>query len=152
MLYYPLAKKCKLDFPWLGPYLVVSLCGWAVGIQLQPDSAVLFVHCQDLKKIPQPRCLVSWLPEPDQPELGASTVDASCSTASSLTGLPSVPSLPRPPTDPDSGLPVLSLLPPPPPPPGHVLHPFSVTCFDARPVRLRSIAHAFTEYRVYSTL
>ena len=77
MRYYPPAKKCKLDSPWLGPYLVVSLCGWAFGIQLQPDSAVLFVHCQDLNKIPQPRGLVSWLPAPDQPELGTSTVDGS---------------------------------------------------------------------------
>ena len=31
MCYYPPAKKCKLDSPWVGPYLVVSLAGWAVG-------------------------------------------------------------------------------------------------------------------------
>ena len=116
MGYYPRGKKCKLDSLWLGSYLVVSLCGWAVGIQLQPDSTVLFVHCQDLKKTPQPRGPVSWLPAPDQPELGASTVAGSafCSAASSVTGLPSVPSLPRPPSDPASGLPVMSPLPPPP--------------------------------------
>ena len=42
--YYPLAKKCKLDSPWLGPYLVVSLAGWAVGVQLHPDSPVLRIH------------------------------------------------------------------------------------------------------------
>ena len=32
--YYSPAKKCKLDSAWVGPYLVVSLAGWAVGIQL----------------------------------------------------------------------------------------------------------------------
>ena len=36
--YYLPAKKCKLDSPWMGPYLVVSLVGWAVGVQLHPDS------------------------------------------------------------------------------------------------------------------
>ena len=96
MRYYPLAKtkKCKLDSLWLGPCLVVSLCGCAVGVQLQPDSAVLFVHSQDLKKIPRPRSLVLWLPATDRPELGASTVagSASLSAPSSVTGLPSVPS------------------------------------------------------------
>ena len=55
---YPLAKKCKLDSAWVGPYLVVSLAGWGVGIQLQPDSPIILVHCQDLKKIPHPSGLV----------------------------------------------------------------------------------------------
>ena len=50
--YYPPAKKCKLDSPWLEPYLVVSFSGWAVGVQLHPDSLILMIHCQDLKKIP----------------------------------------------------------------------------------------------------
>ena len=62
MRYYPPAKTCKLDSPWLGPYLVVSLAGWAVGVQLHPDLPILLVHCQDLKKIPRPRGLVSWMP------------------------------------------------------------------------------------------
>ena len=75
MRYYHPAKKCKLDSLWLGPYLVVSLCRWTVGVQLQPDSAMLFVHCQDLKKIPQPQGLVSWLLARDHQELGASTVE-----------------------------------------------------------------------------
>ena len=44
--YYPPppAKKCQLDSPWMGPYLVVSLAGWAVGVQLHPDSPVLMIH------------------------------------------------------------------------------------------------------------
>ena len=37
MRYYPAAKKCKLDLVWVGPYLVVSIVGWAVGIQKHLD-------------------------------------------------------------------------------------------------------------------
>ena len=59
--YYPPAKKCKLDSPWMGPYLVVSLEGWAVSVQLHPESPVLMIHCHDLKQIPRPRGLVSWI-------------------------------------------------------------------------------------------
>ena len=111
MRYYPPAKKCKLDSPWLGLYLVVSLCGWAVGVQLQPDSAVFFVHCQENPPTSGPDVVA-----PDQPELGASTVagSVSLSAASSVTGLPSVLSLPRSPSVPVSRLPVLPSLPPPP--------------------------------------
>ena len=50
MKYYPPPKECKLDSPWLGPYLVVSLTGWALGVQLHPDSPVLMIHCQDLEE------------------------------------------------------------------------------------------------------
>ena len=67
MRYYLPVKKCKLDSPWLGPYLVVLLAGWAVGVQLHPDSPVLMIHCQDLKKIPHPRGLVTWL-QSDRPD------------------------------------------------------------------------------------
>ena len=31
--YYSPANKCKLDSAWVGPYLVVSLAGWTLGIQ-----------------------------------------------------------------------------------------------------------------------
>ena len=60
MRYYPQATKCKLDSPWFGPYLVVSLAGWMVGVQLHPDSPVLMIHCQNLKKINCPWGLVLW--------------------------------------------------------------------------------------------
>ena len=39
MHYYPAAKKCKLDSVWVGPSLVVSIVGWAVGIQKFPSPA-----------------------------------------------------------------------------------------------------------------
>ena len=61
MRYYPPAKKCKLDSPWLGHYLVVAIVGWVIGVKLQPDSPIQMVHVQDLKKINRPRGLVSWL-------------------------------------------------------------------------------------------
>ena len=149
---YPPAKKCKLDSPWLGPYLVVSLAGWAVGVQLPPDSQILMIHCQDLKKIPHPRGLVSWL-QSDQPDPSAArmVIDASMvcqsmpgSTSSTVSGMPSQQSLLQ---APDTGVTVL-------PPKGsicidssHGLHPFFWNRFDAGPVRLASFVHAFN-YRV----
>ena len=78
--YYSPAKKCKLDSAWVGPYLVVSLAGWALGTQRHPDSPPILVHCQDLKKIPRPSGLMSWIeaPRPEGspmiPVLGASTM------------------------------------------------------------------------------
>ena len=52
MRYYSPAKKCKLDSPWIGPYLIVSFMGWTIGIQKEAESPVVMVHCQDVKKIP----------------------------------------------------------------------------------------------------
>ena len=80
MRYYLPDKKCKLDSAWMGLYLVVSLVGWTVGIQLHPDSPILLIHCQDLKKIPYPSGLVPWIDvaiaegSPAPPLLGSSTV------------------------------------------------------------------------------
>ena len=96
MRYYPPAKQCKLDSPWVGPYLVVSLVGWAVGVQLQPDSPIILGHCQDVKKIPHPSGLVPWidvaLPEgsPAPPILGASTVCRSTQNFASASIVPPV--------------------------------------------------------------
>ena len=103
MRHYPPAKKCKLDSPWLGPYLVASLAGWAVGVQLHPDSLVLMIHCQDLKKIPRPMGLVSWLqsdqldPETTHTVIGDSTVCHSMpvSAPSTVSGILSQQSLHR---------------------------------------------------------
>ena len=92
--YYSPAKKCKLDSAWVGPYLVVSLAGWALGIQRHPDSPLILVHCQDLKKIPRPSGLVSWIEDsrpkgaPTIPVLSASTM------ARTSQGSPSVAVLP----------------------------------------------------------
>ena len=44
--------------------LVVSIAGWAIGVNLQPDSPVLLVHCQDCESF---RC-----------RAGSPDVDCSC--------------------------------------------------------------------------
>ena len=72
----------------------MSLAGWAVGIQLQPESPVILVHCQDVKKIPRPSGLVSWIdanrPEglPTPPVLGASTMGHSTQRSLSIAVIP----------------------------------------------------------------
>ena len=64
----------------MGPSLVVSIVGWAVGIHKYPDAPILLVHCQDVKKVPQPSRVWSWITTPSPvsappvPVLGASTV------------------------------------------------------------------------------
>ena len=54
MRFYTPTKKCKLDSPWIGPYLIVSFIGWAIGIQKAPESPIVIVHCHDIKKMPPP--------------------------------------------------------------------------------------------------
>ena len=94
MRYYPAGKKCKLDSVWVGPSLVVSIVGWAVGIQKYPDAPILLVHCQDVKKVPWPSGVRSWITTPSPmsappvPVLGASTV------AHTSQGSPSIDFLP----------------------------------------------------------
>ena len=97
MHYYPAAKK--LDSVWVGPYLVVSIVGWAVGIQKHPDSPILLIHCHDVNKVPQPSGTRSWIKTPHPvgapqiPVLGVSTV------AHTSQGSPSIDVLP-----PDEGV------------------------------------------------
>ena len=112
-------------------YLVVSLAGWAVGVQLHHDSPIHMIH--------GPRGLVLWLqsdrPDPATTQLviGASMVGQSTpgSPPSTVSGILSQQSLPQ---APDTVVPAL-------PPKGsicvdmsHVLHPFFGNCFDAGPV------------------
>ena len=174
--YYPPAKKCKLDSPWLGPYLVVSLASWAVGVQLHQDSPVLLIHCQDLKKIPRPKGPVSWLHSdtPDSsathPILGASmvcrsTLGSAPSTLSdirpqqSLLWIPvspphtpaSLPNSPEFPLQASTSLPrsrdiAILTCESSRIDDTHVLHPFFHHRFDVGPIHLTS-AHAFN-YRI----
>ena len=91
MCYYSPAKKCKLDSPWIGPYLIVSFMGWTIGIQKEPESPVVMVHCQDAKKIPPPLGEVSWLTskestlKPAVTVLGASTMHRTMPNYISMT-------------------------------------------------------------------
>ena len=78
----------------VGPYLVVSLAGWALGIQGHPDSPIFHVHCQDLKKIPRPSGLVSWIGAawptgvPTIPVLGATMMGRTSQGSPSVAVLP----------------------------------------------------------------
>ena len=95
MRYYSPAKKCKLDSPWIGPYLIVSFMGWTIGIQKEPESPIVMVHCQDAKKIPTPTGAVSWLTskessiKPSVMILGASTMHRTVPSSLSITMAPS---------------------------------------------------------------
>ena len=98
MRYNPAGKKCKLDSIWAGPYRV-SLNAHCptyrtVGIQRHPDEPVVLIHCQDVKKIPPPGGMQSWLTIPPTggtpavPMLGTSTVAHTSRDSPSVTALP----------------------------------------------------------------
>ena len=78
----------------MGPSLMLSIVGWAVGIQKHPDSPILLIHCQDVKKVPQPSGMTSWITAPEPvgappvPVLGASTVAHTSWGSPSVDGLP----------------------------------------------------------------
>ena len=165
MRYYAPAKKCKLDSPWTGPYLVVSFLGWTLGIQKDPSSPIIMIHCQDAKKIPAPRGAVSWLTaqessiKPSVMVLGASTMHRTRPSSLSLGSDPSIVegammgdrSVRNGDVSITSSVDVSSatLI------SVHsreldsscVIHPFYVHKMDSGPVRLMTIAHAFN-YRV----
>ena len=175
MRFYTPAKKCKLDSPWIGPYLIVSFIGWSIGIQKEPESPVVVVHCQDIKKIPTPLGAVSWLTSKEssiQPSvmiLGASTMHRTLPSSLSITMAPSAEetviaggesirsvSSSIDPSDLSqvdvTSAPLISV-------PSQVesktveidsscvIHPFYIHKMDSGPVRLMTIAHAFN-YRV----
>ena len=48
--YYPPARKDKLCSPWIGPYKVMRTpMEWVVGIQVDADARIYYVHMDDLK-------------------------------------------------------------------------------------------------------
>ena len=175
MRFYTPAKKCKLDSPWIGPYLVVSLIGWAIGIQKAPESPIVIVHCQDIRKIPPPPGAVSWLTTkklssaPSVMILGASTMQRTLPSSLSLTVAPPAEGTLIADVEPNHSVsssidpsdlsrvdvtsaPLISV-------PlrvesqvveidsSCVIHPFYIHKMDSGPVRLMTIAHAFN-YRV----
>ena len=92
MRFYTPAKKCKLDSPWIGPYLIVSFIGWTIGIQKEPDPRSCWyiariskryrLHCNGSR--------ISWLTSKEssiQPSvmiLGASTMQRTLPSSLSL--------------------------------------------------------------------
>ena len=66
--YYPPARKNKLCAPWIGPYKVVRApMEWVVGIQLNADARIIYVHMDDLKRCAPPD------PEPTWPDAARGT-------------------------------------------------------------------------------
>ena len=66
--YYPPARKNKLCSPWIGPYKIVRTpMEWVVGIQIDADSRIVYVHMDDLKRYAPPD------PEPTWPDTARGT-------------------------------------------------------------------------------
>ena len=86
--YYPPARKDKLCSPWIGPYKVVRApMEWVVGIQVDADARLYYVHMDDLK---------GWAPRdptPSWPEVARGTsivlsTRAPSTTAKAITDPP----------------------------------------------------------------
>ena len=59
--YYPPARKNKLCSPWIGPYKIVRTpMEWVVGIQVDADARIFYVHMDDLKRCATPDPEPSW--------------------------------------------------------------------------------------------
>ena len=59
--YYPPARKDKLCSPWIGPYKVVRApMEWVVGIKVDADARIFYVHMDDLKRCAPPDPAPSW--------------------------------------------------------------------------------------------
>ena len=59
--YYPPARKDKLCSPWIGPYKVVCApMEWVVGIQVDADARIFYVHMDDLNRCAPPDPTPSW--------------------------------------------------------------------------------------------
>ena len=66
--YYPPARKNKLCSPWIGPYKIVRApIPWVVGIQIDADARIVYVHMDDLKRCAPPD------PEPTWPDTARGT-------------------------------------------------------------------------------
>ena len=59
--YYPPALIDKLCSPWIGPYKIVRApMEWVVGIQVDADERIFYVHMDDLKHCAPPDPAPSW--------------------------------------------------------------------------------------------
>ena len=66
--YYPPARKNKLCSPWIGPYKIVCTpMEWVVGIQIDADARIVYVHMDNLKRCAPPN------PEPTWPDTARGT-------------------------------------------------------------------------------
>ena len=61
-------QENKLCSPWVGPYKIVRApMEWVVGIQIDTDSRIVYVHMDDLKRCAPPD------PEPTWPDTARGT-------------------------------------------------------------------------------
>ena len=66
--YYPPARKNKLCLSWIGLYKIVRApMEWVVGIQVDADARIVYVHMNDLKRCATPD------PEPSWPDTARDT-------------------------------------------------------------------------------
>ena len=66
--YYPPARKNKLCSPWIGPYKILRApMEWVVGLQVDADARIVYVHMDDLKRCATPD------PEPSWPDTARGT-------------------------------------------------------------------------------
>ena len=66
--YYPPARRNKLCSPWIGPYKIGRApMEWVVGIQVDADARIFYVHMDDLKRCATPD------PEPIWPDTACGT-------------------------------------------------------------------------------
>ena len=57
----PSSTQNKLCSPWIGPYKVVRApMEWVVGIQVDADARIFYVHMDDLKRCAPPDPTPSW--------------------------------------------------------------------------------------------
>ena len=92
--YYPPSHKNKLCSPWIGPYKVVRApMEWVVGIQVDANARIFYVHMDDLKRCAPPD------PTPNWPDVARGTSIVLSMRAPSTTA----PTIPDPsPTGSDS--------------------------------------------------
>ena len=61
MGHVPVSGKNKLCSPWIGPYKIVRApMEWVVGIQVDADARICYVHMDDLKRCAPPDPTPSW--------------------------------------------------------------------------------------------
>ena len=86
--YYPPARKNKLCSPWIGPYKME----WVVGIQVDADACIFYVHMDDLKRCATPD------PEPSWPDTARRTSIVVSTRAPSTFALTDIARSQKPPS------------------------------------------------------
>ena len=91
--YYPPARKNKLCSPWIGPYKIVHApMEWVVGIQVDADVRIFYVHMDDLKRS------ATLDPEPSWPDTARGTSIVVSTRAPSTFALTDIARSQKPPS------------------------------------------------------